>query len=391
MLLFASIALIFSCVFGQNLSVPPDWREPSTNRTYDERVQIAQDAINAIIPQLDAETASFNGIGYWQSGNVFSAMAIQDQIVGTSTNQDLVVDGLNTAWSLYTDYDQYGTMMMPCGGPWGPSMRTRRTMILAYFSPTFVILLFLNVYTSVITEAVASSGQMSGKDFTVNGTCDGVSMVGGVFWQPTSDGTAVNSITTGLSAALAEATGNDTYIAAAVQSATWIRDCNMNEDYIVLDTVDGETCIRSSATELFTYNSGKYIEGLSYLKDMTEDDTWEWLMVNITAAAVNCSAWEGDNGVITEGASPDSNNDGVGFKAIFIRGFGSAFRRTSCYAKYENLIHSYIDVQYNALLELAANGSTYSSSWLGPPQAFTTWGQLASLDVLTAAIFANSP
>ncbi|KAG6841183.1 hypothetical protein C0991_000980 [Blastosporella zonata] len=57
----------------------------------------------------------------------------------------------------------------------------------------------------------------------------------------------------------------------------------------------------------------------------------------------------------------------------------------------QNLVACKIDqmVQYNALLDLAANGSTYSSDWHGPPQAFSTWGQLASLDVFVAAINAN--
>lgn len=37
-------------------------------------------------------------------------------------------------------------------------------------------------------------------------------------------------------------------------------------------------------------------------------------MVNIAAAAVKSTAWQGSDGIITEGASPSSNNDGVGFK-----------------------------------------------------------------------------
>jgi hypothetical protein len=44
-------------------------------------------------------------------------------------------------------------------------------------------------------------------------------------------------------------------------------------------------------------------------------------------------------------------------------------------------------VQYNAMLDLAANGtSSYSSAWAGPPQAFTAWGQAAALDNLVVGI-----
>ena len=106
-------------------------------------------------------------------------------------------------------------------------------------------------------------------------------------------------------------------------------------------------------------------------------------------AAMKSSAWEGSNGVISEGASPDSDNDGVGFKAVFVRALDEAYVRVAARADNEAfrvLLHSYVCVQLNALLELAANGTTYSSAWLGPPQAFTTWGQMASLDVFVAAI-----
>ena len=56
---------------------------------------------------------------------------------------------------------------------------------------------------------------------------------------------------------------------------------------------------------------------------------------------------------------------------------GSRERLLSCF--------SVVD-QYNAIIELAANGSTYSSAWAGPPQGYTGWGQAAALDNLVSAI-----
>jgi hypothetical protein len=53
------------------------------------------------------------------------------------------------------------------------------------------------------------------------------------------------------------------------------------------------------------------------------------------------------------------------------------------------LIHSYVDVQYNALLDLAASGASYGVVWHGPYNGPTSWGQNAALDVLVAAIGAN--
>ena len=37
-------------------------------------------------------------------------------------------------------------------------------------------------------------------------------------------------------------------------------------------------------------------------------------MVDVVASAVKSSVWQGIDGIITEGSSPDKNNDGVGFK-----------------------------------------------------------------------------
>lgn len=52
---------------------------------------------------------------------------------------------------------------------------------------------------------------------------------------------------------------------------------NVNADDILLDTVDAHDCTTSPANELFTYNSGKYIEGLSVLATVTGDAQWTTL------------------------------------------------------------------------------------------------------------------
>ncbi|KAG6841184.1 hypothetical protein C0991_000981 [Blastosporella zonata] len=116
-----------------------------------------------------------------------------------------------------------------------------------------------------------------------------------------------------VSANLADITKDSKYTNAAIASANWIKAHNLNNG-IVLDTVNGHDCSRSPSTWLFTYNTGKYIEGLSVLADVTGDSQWRTLMVNTVAASVKSSAWEGSDGIITEGASTTSNNDGVGFK-----------------------------------------------------------------------------
>ncbi|KZT25179.1 endo-1,6-alpha-mannosidase [Neolentinus lepideus HHB14362 ss-1] len=382
---------ICGLAWAQDLSVPSSWREPTNSRSYSDRVSIAQNAIDVMTGQLNSANAQFNGLGWWQSGNVWSVMANQDNITGTTTNQAAVVNGLNTGWSLFANYDQYHTTTMLCGGRRPHTTLTERMGIpICCSMPSIQIRCPGCLENSQVTAAQASSGSTSVKSFSLESTCNGATMAGGVFWRPTSDDQGINSITTGLGSYLAEATGDGQYSSAATAAASWINSHNLNSGDIVLDTVNANDCSTSPSSWLFTYNTGKFIEGLSVLADVTGDSTWTTLLVNVLAAATHTSAWQGDDGVITEGVSTTTDNDSVGFKAVLIRGLHEAFSRSASNTDLRSLVESYIDVQYNALLELAANGSTYSSSWTGPPQAFTSWGQLAALDVLTSAIDVNN-
>jgi hypothetical protein len=42
-------------------------------------------------------------------------------------------------------------------------------------------------------------------------------------------------------------------------------------------------------------------------------------MVNVLAAAVKSTVWQGADGIITEGSDTTNNNDGVGFKGMSCR------------------------------------------------------------------------
>jgi hypothetical protein len=391
MLFQLALVSLLSSVAAQDLGVPLSWREFNNSRPLSERITIAQDAINEMTPQLNSASGEFNGLGYWQSGNVWSVLANQDHLAGTTVNQALVVDNLNLVFSLWPHYDQFQYN--------DDAMWWATAAVYGYraYGDTNLLAHAINVWTHVtgyvITPAQAAAKKNPNKSFALESTCNGVTMAGGVFWRPTTDDVNINSITTGLyitlSAFLAEYTGNATYTSAAILSAQWIQGHNINANDLVLDTVSASDCTTSPATWLFTYNSGKYIEGLSVLGAVSGNTQWTTLMINILNAAVKTTVWQGTNGVITEGASPTVDNDSVGFKAVLIRGLYEAWVRNPSNTALTTLIHSYGDVQYNALLELAATGNTYSSSWLGPPQAFTSWGQLAALDVMTVNVFTN--
>ncbi|KZP18307.1 glycoside hydrolase family 76 protein [Athelia psychrophila] len=375
---------------AQDLGVPLGWREFSNKYSQATLVSNAVAGINAIMPQLTSSNAQFTGIGYWQAANVWSNLANNDHWAGTTTYQSQVVANLNTAWSLYANYDEWG--YNDDAQWWGSAAYYAYRAYDDSGMLANAVATWNHVSSYVITAADASAGSISTKNFAIKGTCNGATMAGGVFWRPTDDDTNVNAITTGLylslSAFLADATGDSTYTNAAILSANWIKGQVLNSNYLVLDTVQANDCTTSPATELFTYNSGKAVEGLAVLAKVTGDSQWSDLYTNIVAASVKNTVWQGANGVITEGASATANNDVVGFKSVLLRGLHEVYAR-STNSDLKTLIHSYLDVQYNAIMELAETGSTYSSSWTGPAQSFTTWGQLAALDVLTTALDTN--
>ncbi|PBK86104.1 hypothetical protein ARMGADRAFT_1128175, partial [Armillaria gallica] len=83
-----------------------------------------------------------------------------------------------------------------------------------------------------------------------------------------------------LSALSAEATSNQTYLDAAIESANIIRAHLLNPSNIVLDSVSSmsnESC--SVDSTVYSYNSGIFIKGLVVLADITRNASTEALYV----------------------------------------------------------------------------------------------------------------
>ncbi|KAI5887395.1 uncharacterized protein SCHCODRAFT_02516065 [Schizophyllum commune H4-8] len=234
---------------AQDLGVPLSWRKFSNNRTQAEIIGISQGAIAYMFPQLNSAKAEFNGIGYWQSGNVWASMANHDYRAGSSAYASQVIPGLNTAFSLYVNYDQWGynddAMWWATAAYYGYRAYGDQGLL------DHAIKTWEHVSTYVITQDVANAGRIATKKSSFRGTCEGKTMAGGVFWRANDDDLGINSITTGLyltlSAYLAEATGDSKYTNAAILSANWIKTLNMRDDYIALDGIGAGDCGRSSA------------------------------------------------------------------------------------------------------------------------------------------------
>ncbi|CAE6461717.1 unnamed protein product [Rhizoctonia solani] len=272
-----------------DLGVPLSWREFYNERPLEERQNIAQAAIDNIKQYLDKENYEFKGLGYWISANTYSAIALKDKITGTRVNRELVAAALKSNFENHPHFYKYD----------------------------------FNDDALQITPAQAQAGKHPLKKDPIKATCDGRNTTaGGVFWKTGADDKGMNTITTSLyltlSAYLWDITKDaNKYSNPAILAAEWIT--NNRYDWtkrLALDSLSPMDCTTSPDSWMFTYNSGKYLEGLSTLARLTDDSKWHDQVIETANAAVKARAWQGDDGIITEGQGGDlnTNDDARGFK-----------------------------------------------------------------------------
>ncbi|KAG8946509.1 hypothetical protein FRC03_001358 [Tulasnella sp. 419] len=134
--------------------------------------------------------------------------------------------------------------------------------------------------------------------------------------------------------------------------------------------------------------TGLFIEGLSVLASVTDDHNLVNLMVQVATAAIHTSQWHGSDGILNFGSDGDisTNLNHRVLKGFLLRGLLEAYQRTTSNAAFRDLIRSYINVQFNALRDLAREGDNYGVDWRGPFKGPFLHAQLAAFDALVAAI-----
>ncbi|KAJ8090959.1 hypothetical protein PM082_024883 [Marasmius tenuissimus] len=185
---------------------------------------------------------------------------------------------------------------------------------------------------------------------------------------------------TRLSGLLFEATENQTYLNAALQSLNFIYAHLYNDQHVVDDTILSDTC-QVSQNFALPYNSAFMIEGMSILFSITKNQSTMQLLRTTLAATVYNKAWQKDDGVIAFG----SQNSG---DRTMVHALLTVYRRNSTAPDLRDYIRDYLTVQYNAMLDSAtAGGDIYGLSWIGPPGAQLDPGnQTTALTVLISAI-----
>ncbi|KAG8927241.1 hypothetical protein FRC03_010499 [Tulasnella sp. 419] len=114
-------------------------------------------------------------------------------------------------------------------------------------------------------------------------------------------------------------------------------------------------------------------------------------MVQVANAAMRSSEWHDAQGILTLGSAGDPSqvDDSKALKGIMMRALSEAYQRNPDLKMFRKLIQSYINVQYNALLDFASYRNVYGVDWRGPYGGPYARGQMAALETLVAAIVVN--
>lgn len=382
MLFWTLVAHSLLLVAAQDFTPSSSWRSPNVTTSQDERISIAGAALDKTVGFF--RNGSFNDSAYGTPGMIYAQMAEFDRI----TNQTKYKDVLKTYFPLMeAARPNFLDEFLNYGLSYGYAAARAYEV---YQDETFLdyaITSWTSAGAYTLSDSDTSSGSTPGKSFNVQATCQGITMAGGTFWETDQDNPTIVGLATGsylvVSALLAEATGNKTYLDAAINSATFIHSHLYNIQSVVQDSISArknDSC--SVGSGINPYNSGLFIEGLAILDSISGNATTQTLLRETVAAAVANNAWQGANGIIANG------NSKIG-DPLMMRGLGAVYSRNTTYSDMRNYVKEYIGVQYNAVLELATSNGTnvYGASWVGPPSSvFSSDNQTAALSVLINGI-----
>ncbi|KAJ3481295.1 hypothetical protein NLI96_g7759 [Meripilus lineatus] len=361
--------------FSQDFSIPISWRKPTLYISLEARKTVTESVIESLVSLFNSTTGLIDSI----------KDSMNQEYVLNLPNQLSPIECMN----LQHD-NKYNSDPMNWGLAAAYAYRAYRD---DYLLATAVSV-WNNMYEYFVTTAQAVNGTHPLKSATFNPACNGAN-AGAVFYvSDNPDDTQVNGGTVcafmALSAHLLELTSNSTYHHASELSANFIK-ANLFNGAIVNDTISLGDC--TITTTVLTYDSGFFIEGLAIYANITQNADWTLFLNYLITTTINFSGWTSEEGIMIEDVDgPDSPAETNGFtralKGIYVRGLYETWARSQRGSDVANLIEAYINVQYNALLELASNDSyNFSSSWPGPPPThLLPWGQVAALDVLNAGI-----
>ena len=331
-------------------------------------------------------------MNYWPSANVWTEVVMHDFNAGTRDFIGTTLDAVGDTFGQYPNFRH---------NDWNDDTLWWQFAAIYQFRAygDSMALSWARASWDFVSRYQVTGTSGNGKNFSWPSQCRSKSNMGGVFWKLTAGDTYVNAITTALymasSAHLHDLTGEGKYLTAATNARNYIRNHLINGAGLVQDGMNIQSC--AITDWVFTYNQGKYIEALAVLYGKTGRTEYLDEAVNIAALSMKQSSFQGSDGVITEGQrTPYSENDDArNFKGIYLRGLAVLYRRAPANHQIRNLIRAYVNVQANALIDLASDNASnpihYAVPWKGPRNSGNhPWGQLAALDALSVFVHVNN-
>lgn len=391
----------------------PRTSEHDTKLTSTPLLQTTQEAITVFLASLDTSTGEIGGIGYWQTANGFTAIALHEM------------------WSANPDSKNVRAVRAAVG----QTLRRCPGCVNEFNDDTMWWAMCLLELHELCSNKRSNSNNNNNDEYTTTAfkiqhhirafvippnthTVAGKDMHGAVLWTTNPNEQQVNTITTALYAELCARLAllsNDNAVLAtellhaAQISLDWIFRCRYREsEALVLDTIFLLTGECRDWT--FTYTTGQAIAACVALFTAMKKrksrsgqvegvartaDDYLSLACTMAKRSLDRPGWVEENGVLTEeGAYGPANHkawendDAVGFKSVLVRSLAKLFlvlEREDRESGLKEEIKGFVRCQYDSLQSRNGFGNEqYGPWWGGPLDLATSHAQLAVLDVMAA-------
>ncbi|KAJ7351409.1 hypothetical protein DFH08DRAFT_1078428 [Mycena albidolilacea] len=362
------------------------WRKPNVTQSLADLVDIASAALTKAVDgvntlnQFDGMSLPVSGQTYEFVATLYTEMAQFDMITNQTRYEDVLQQSFSRTQQTrpnFADEQSYGYAALQA--------------YFAYHNSTF-LQYAIQSWSFGRSYTLSQAGTVTGKNFTALGACNGTTMAGGTSWSVDGSGIAADDNTdvgrrktttasdpsvaaqsTGyfmlLSALLAEATSNPTYLDAATESANFIHSHLYDSNGLVLQVVsaDQNDSCQVLDDSLNTPNSGLFIEGLAVLVSQTQDASMQTLLNDLISNVLSNPTWQTTGGIIASGGSFILFNHfytGKNGESIIVRALTAAYVRNVTTPAIRKSLRDYVSVQLNAVLDLATNGDNiYGIQW----------------------------
>ncbi|KAK0221376.1 hypothetical protein IW262DRAFT_1373299 [Armillaria fumosa] len=355
---------------AQDLTPSISWRYPNITSSKDDRINIASAAIEKASSMLQSDWF-FNDSSHVTEYRIYAQMAEFDRL----TNQTKYKQMLKQCFTLAESYEssmnlEYGYAAVRAYAAYQDQDFLDRAVTSWTLGRKYTI-----------SKEQAALGTMDAKQFNITSSCNGATMAGGTYGNTDANDTVISGLSSSVSALLAEATSNQTYLDAATESANFIQShlLNPSSNIVWFSMSANGTC--SPLTGDVPYGSGIFIEGLVVLANITHNVSTETLLRSTVVAVATDAQWQESDGII---ASSPSYPGGC----YIVRALATLYERNTTSSDLREYTKEYVGVQYNAVIDLATSvGSNIYGPWTGPPSiSFSSDNQTAAISALLSAI-----